>query len=203
MDLVPTLEKYDCFLSLSTLVSTIFIPPVQIRYRKKLADLMGFKRPVMEALTWHCSGVGGSMSFKFLHDRFHLLECPVGYRNDFMDLEERWASYRCQAILVAFFGAVLFPSPSRAISFAILPLVSVLPHGYSFIRALLSESVRSLSLCQEASRGRLGCCVHVLQLWFYSHLSINTRDQLMGFLDRNRIRATVSLDLPFSMGTDG
>ena len=157
----------------------------------------------MEALTWHCSGVGGSMSFKFLHDRFHLLECPVGYRNDFMDLEERWASYRCQAILVAFFGAVLFPSPSRAISFAILPLVSVLPHGYSFIRALLSESVRSLSLCQEASRGRLGCCVHVLQLWFYSHLSINTRDQLMGFLDRNRIRATVSLDLPFSMGTDG
>ena len=95
VDLVPTLEKYDRFLSLSTPVSTIFIPPVQIRYRKKLADLMGFKRPVMEALTWHCNGVGGSMSFEFLHDRFHLLECPVGYRNDFMDLEERWASYRC------------------------------------------------------------------------------------------------------------
>lgn len=43
----------------------------------------------MEALTWHGNGVKGSMSFEFLHDRFHLLECSVGYRDDFVDLEER------------------------------------------------------------------------------------------------------------------
>ena len=42
----------------------------------------------MEALTWHGSRGGGSMSFKFLHDRFHLSECLVGYRDDFVDLEE-------------------------------------------------------------------------------------------------------------------
>ena len=47
---------------------------------------------------------------------------------------------------MAFFGAVLFPSSSGAVSFAILPLVSALPHGISFILALLSEMIRSLSL---------------------------------------------------------
>jgi len=88
MDLVPTLEEYNRFLSLSTPMSSVFIPLVQTWYRKKLADLMGFKWPVVEVLTWHGSKVEGSMSFKFLHDRFHLPECPVGYHNDFMDLEE-------------------------------------------------------------------------------------------------------------------
>lgn len=77
---------------------------------------------------------------------------------------------------MAFFGAVLFLSPLGAISFAVLPLVSVLLHGYSFIPALLSETVRSLSLCQKASRGRLGYYVHMLQLWFYGHLSVIARD---------------------------
>ena len=118
----------------------------------------------MEALTWYGSGIGGSMSFEFLHVRFHLSECPIGYQDDFVDLEERCASYRRQAFLVAFFGVVLFLSPSGAISFSILPLVSALPHGTSSIPALLSETIRSLSLCWEASRGRLGCCVHMLQL---------------------------------------
>ena len=122
------------------------------------------------------SGVGGSMSFEFLHDWFHLLECLVGYHDDFMDLEEQWSSYRHKAFLVAFFGTVLFPSPSGAISFSIRPLESVLPHGFSFIPALLSETIRSLSLYREIGRGRLGCCVHMLQLWFYSHLSVIVRD---------------------------
>ena len=42
----------------------------------------------MEALTWSSSGIEGSMSFDFLYDLFHSLECPVGYRDDFVDLEE-------------------------------------------------------------------------------------------------------------------
>ena len=88
VDLVPTLEEYDCFLSLSTPLSTIFVPPVRTHYCKWLANLMGFKRPIVEALTWHGSRVGGSMSFKFLHDRFHLSKCLVGYQDDFVDLEE-------------------------------------------------------------------------------------------------------------------
>ena len=33
------------------------------------------------------------MSFDFLHDWFHSLECLVGYRDDFVDLEEWWTSY--------------------------------------------------------------------------------------------------------------
>jgi len=83
------------------------------------------------------------MSFDFMYDRFHTLNCPVGYRDDFVDLEERWTSYRHQAFLVAFFGVVLFPSSLGAVSFSILPLVSALPHGISFIPALLSETIRS------------------------------------------------------------
>ena len=116
------------------------------------------------------------MSFEFLYDWFHLSECPVGYRDDFVDLEEQWSSYRRQAFLVAFFGTVLFLSPLGAINFSVLPLVSVLPHGFSFILALLSETIRSLSLCREIGRGRLGGCVHMLQLWFYSNLSVIARD---------------------------
>ena len=195
---MPTLEEYDRFLSLSTHLSTIFVPPMWPHYRKRLTDLLGFKRPVVEALTWHGSEIGRSMSFDFLYDRFHSLECLVSYRDDFVDLEERWTSYRRHAFLVAFFGAVLFPSSSGAVNFVVLPLVSALPHGTSFIPALLCETIRSLSLCREVDRGRLGCCVHMLQLWFYSHLSVIDRDQPMGFGSRNRVRATVALDLPFS-----
>ena len=91
--MVSTLKKYDRFLSLSTPVSTVFVPPVQTHYRKWLADLMGLKRPVVEVLTWHGGGVVRSMSFEFLHDWFQLPECPASYRDNFMDLEKRWASY--------------------------------------------------------------------------------------------------------------
>ena len=103
---------------------------------------------------------------------------------------------------MAFFGMALFPSPLGAISFVVLPLVSVLLHGTSFITALLSETIRSLSLCREASRGRLGCCVHMLQLWFCSHLNVIARDQPIGFISRNRNLATVVLALPFSGDTE-
>ena len=81
--------------------------------------------------------------------------------------------------------------------------MSVLPHGFSFIPALLFKTIKSLSLCQEIGKGTLGCCVHMLQLWFCSHLSAIARDHPMGFVERNRIRATVALDLPFSGDTDG
>ena len=63
---------------------------------------------------------------------------------------------------MAFFGVVLFLSPLGAISFVVLPLVSVLPHGYSFITTLLSETVRSLSTCREARQPRP--CVTVVVL---------------------------------------
>ena len=51
VDLVHNLEEYDHFLSLSTLVSSVFIPLVRTHYCKRLANLMGFKRLVVEALT--------------------------------------------------------------------------------------------------------------------------------------------------------
>ena len=90
-----------------------------------------------------------------------------------------------------------------AINFSVLPLVSALPHGTSFILALLSETIRSLSLCQETGRGRLGRCIHMLQLWFCSHLSIIARDQPIGFVCRNRVWSTIFLDLPFFGDTNG
>ena len=79
VDLVPTLEEYDRFLSLSTPLSIIFVPSVQPCYHKRLTDLLGLKRPVVDVLTLYGSGIGGIMSFDFLYDQFHLLEYPVGY----------------------------------------------------------------------------------------------------------------------------
>ena len=58
-------------------------------------------------------------------------------------------------------------------------------------------------MCRETGRGRPGYCVHVLQLWFYSHLSVIVRGQPVGFVSRNRVQATVALDLPFSSDTKG
>ena len=203
VDLVLALEEYDCFVSLSTLLSTIFVPPMQPHYHKRLTDLLGFKRPDMEALTWYGSEIGGSMSSNFLYDWFHSLECLFSYRDDFVDLEEWWTSYRRQAFLVAFFGTVLFLSLLGAFSFAVFPLISALPHGISFVPTLLFETNRSLSLCQETSRSRLGCCVHLLQLWFCSRLSVIARDQPKGFAIRSRVQATIVLDLPFSGDIEG
>ena len=77
------------------------------------------------------------------------LECPVGYQYDFMELKERWTSYRRQAFLVAFFGVVLFPSPSGAVNFAVIPLVSALLMApFSFLLYFL----RPLGLCLRVGR---------------------------------------------------
>ena len=145
--MVPTLEEYGCFLSPFMPLSTIFAPPVRPRYHKRLTNLLGFKKLVVEALTWYGSEIGGRMSFDFLYDRFHSLDYPVGYQDDFVDLEERWTSYQCQAFLVEFFGVVLFPSSSEAVSFVILPIVSARPHGFFFFFQLLLYFLRPLGHC--------------------------------------------------------
>jgi len=75
-----------------------------------------------------------------------------------------------------------------------------IPSTY-FIPFLLSETIWSLSLCREMGSGRLGCCVHLLQLWFCSHLSVISRAQLVGFLRKNRFKITVDLNLPFIKDT--
>ena len=110
-----------------------------------------------------------------------------------MDLEEHWTFYWCQAFLVAFFGLMLFLSQSGSIIFDVLPLVSTLPHSTSFVPSLLSKTIRSFSLCREIGSGRLGCCVHLLQLWFYSHLNVTSRAQPAGSLRRNKVKVTKPL----------
>ena len=99
--------------------------------------------------------------------------------------------------MVAFFDLVLFPSQVGSISFAVLALVSTLPHSTSFIPSLLFEMIQSLSLCHGTGSGRHCCCVHLQKLWLYSHLSVISRVQPTRFLRRNRVKITVALDLPF------
>ena len=60
---------------------------------------------------------------------------------------------------------------------------SALPHSTSFVPSLISKTIRSLSLCCAMGKGRLGCCVHLLQLWFCSHLSVISRAQPVGVLE--------------------
>ena len=57
VDMVFTLEEYDRFLSLSTPLSIIFVPPMWPRYCKRLIDLLALKRPIVEVLTWYGSGI--------------------------------------------------------------------------------------------------------------------------------------------------
>ena len=97
--------------------------------------------------------------------------------------------------MIAFFSLMQFLSQSGSISFTVLPLVSTLPHNTSFITSLLSETIRSLSLCQEAGSGRLHYCVHMLQLWFCSHMSLFPRVEPVRFLRKNRVKITVAIDL--------
>ena len=162
LDLVPTLEEYDRFLSLPTLLSYIYLPSTRSHFRKRLAELLGLKTPVVDVLTQYGNGLGGSLPFDFLLCRFGKVECPIAYRGDFVDLEEHWTFFRCQAFMVAFFGSMLFPSQSSFISFAVLPLLCTMLHSISFIPSLFSKTIRSFSLCRETGTGRLGCCVHLL-----------------------------------------
>ena len=118
-----------------------------------------------------------------------------------MDLEEFWTICRCQAFVVAFFGLVSFLSQSGSISLVVLPWVSTLPHSTSFIPSLLSETIQSLSLFREMGSGRLGYCVHLLQLWFYSHLSVIYKAQLVRFLRKNRVKIIAAFDHPFTRDT--
>lgn len=151
--------------------------------------------PMVDILTQYGSGLGGSLSLDFLTFQFSLAECLVAYRRDFQDLRECWTFYRFQAFVIAFFSFILFPSQLGSISFTILPLVSTLPYSTSFISSLISETIQSFSLCQEVGSGRHCCYVHMLQLWFSSHISAISRARPVGFLRKSRIKITVAIDL--------
>ena len=141
VDVVPTLEEYDRFLSLPTLVSQVYQPPTRPHFCKRLVELLGLKTPVVDVLTQYGSDLGGSIPWDFLICQFGEVKCPATYRRDFMDLEEHWTFYRRLAFMVAFFGSVLFHSQSVSISFVVLPLVSTLPHSISFIPSPFSETI--------------------------------------------------------------
>ena len=81
--------------------------------------------------------------------------------------------------------------------------MSTLPLNTFFIPSFLSETIWSLSLCHETGSSRLGCCVHLLQLWFCSHLNVIFRAEPAGFLRKNRVKIIVALDLPFTRDTSG
>ena len=51
--------------------------------------------------------------------------------------------------------------------------------------------------------GRLGYCVHLLQLWFCIHLSVIARDQLKVFAIKSRVQAIIVLDLPLFGDIEG
>ena len=79
--------------------------------------------------------------------------------------------------------------------------MSTLPHNTSFIPSLLFKTIRSFSLCREAGSGRLHYSVHMLQLWFCSHISLFYRVEPIGFLRKNRVKITVAIDLPLMCDT--
>ena len=73
------------------------------------------------------------------------------------------------------------------------------------------NEVQDISGCRTRST-KINCpsvsfvqfqCVHLLQLWFCSHLSVIYRAQPTGFLRKNRVKIIVALDLPFIGDTPG
>ena len=86
IDIVPTLEEYDRFLSWPTIVNRVYRPPIRSLFRKWLAELLGLRMAIVDVLTWYCSRLGGSMPLDFLICRFGLDECSAAYGGDFMDL---------------------------------------------------------------------------------------------------------------------
>jgi len=79
MDWVPTLEEYGHFLSLPTLVSRVYRPPTRSCFHKRLAELLGLKKPIMNVLTQYGSGLGGSILFNFLLCWFGEAKCLAAY----------------------------------------------------------------------------------------------------------------------------
>ena len=93
VDLVPTLEEYDRFLSFPTPVSLVYRPLTQSHFHKRLTKLLGLKMLVVDVLTQYGSGLGGSIPFDFLLCQFGEAKCSSSYRGDFVDLKEHWTFY--------------------------------------------------------------------------------------------------------------
>ena len=157
-----------------------------ISLSQAIGELLGLKTPVVDVDSiWE--RLGGSIPQDFRFCWFGDVEWPDAYRGDIVDLKGHQTFYRCQAFMVAFFDLVLFPSQVGSISFAVLALVSTLPHSTSFIPPLLFEMIQSLSLCHGTGSGRHCCCVHLQKLWLYSHLSVISRVQPTRFLRKKQI----------------
>lgn len=110
VDLVPTIEEYDCSLFFTTPLVWVYWLTNRPCYPNRLVDLLGLKTLIVSTLTQHGSSLGGSLPFNFLTCRFNLAECPTTYPEDFVDLGECWTSCWCQAFMIAFFVLIFFPS---------------------------------------------------------------------------------------------
>ena len=109
-----------------------------------------------------------SISLDFLTKYFSWCHFSEDLIEDFSAGKNGWLKFRNNAFKIAFADIFLFPTFANRIDLRVIPLV--LNEGKFVIPAILCETVRSLSYCQDQREGVLMFYTQLLQLWFCSHL---------------------------------
>jgi hypothetical protein len=142
--------------------------------------------------TWRKANISLDLLTKY----FSWSDFPAEFAEDFIPSKRGWKKFRTNAFKITFAGIFLFPTSTGRIDLGVIPLI--FSEGMSIIRAILCETVQSLSYCRRQGKGVPMFCMQLLQLWFCSHLRYFYRLQTPYHFERHMVRQTVDTALLFT-----
>ena len=106
-----------------------------------------------------------------------------------MAKDGKWEGFQ-RILALAIYGIIIFPFSIGIIDLeAISVFQSVEYYKVNPIPAILAETFMSLSYCHIKKKGRLRCCLALLEIWMLSHMyDLERVPKYKKYLDTNRLR---------------
>ena len=155
IDLVPTIEEYQCLLGLpKDKKAVLFQPKPQKSCKRALAHFMGYGGLYRDAHNIVIQREGKELiPWESIRDAMHEAT------------EDRVHSH----IALAIYGLVIFPRVPDFIDGAVFELMDQVTKGANPVPAILGETIRSLSYLRTNGTDHLMGCLPLLSVWLRSH----------------------------------
>ncbi|XP_054806256.1 uncharacterized protein LOC129308911 [Prosopis cineraria] len=84
--------------------------------------------------------------------------------------KEAWVTF-CRVFALCIYGIILFPSSIGIIDLGAISVFQMVEyHNVNPVPAILAETYLTLTQCHDKGKGKVNCCIALLDLWMLGHL---------------------------------